>query len=265
MRFRNKTFIVTEGAIDVLCNNVGINRRGNLLSLTPEDWRLSFAINVDAMFHLCQAALPRHRMGHSSPLLPAARLFTAPPLERALHVLKDTYFEPWRDCDPCDAGGQRTWEADGPSADTMRAPSDKPSARRVAIQASIPIIPPTEVLGEEIEAIKKEAAGIGYPLMLKASWGSCGRGTRCSWPIRSRLGARPVRHAMSLPRPHWLPDHRPLSQAECHAEEGTPISHSGQGRPRESRVRNGSPHWSKRVSGAPQPETTGAGLVLRDH
>lgn len=50
--------IATEGAIDVLCNNAGINRRGNLLALTPDDWRLSFAINVDAMFHLCQAALP---------------------------------------------------------------------------------------------------------------------------------------------------------------------------------------------------------------
>ncbi|WP_198406632.1 SDR family NAD(P)-dependent oxidoreductase [Paracoccus yeei] len=50
--------IATEAAIDVLCNNAGINRRGNLLALTPEDWRLSFAINVDAMFHLCQAVLP---------------------------------------------------------------------------------------------------------------------------------------------------------------------------------------------------------------
>jgi 2-hydroxycyclohexanecarboxyl-CoA dehydrogenase len=47
-----------EGRIDVLCNNAGVNRRGPLLSLTPEDWRLSFAINIDAMFHLCQAALP---------------------------------------------------------------------------------------------------------------------------------------------------------------------------------------------------------------
>lgn len=47
-----------EGRIDVLCNNAGINRRGPLLSLTPEDWRLSFAVNVDAMFHTCQAALP---------------------------------------------------------------------------------------------------------------------------------------------------------------------------------------------------------------
>ncbi|MBP1871995.1 NAD(P)-dependent dehydrogenase (short-subunit alcohol dehydrogenase family) [Ensifer adhaerens] len=50
--------IATEGHIDVLCNNAGINRRGNLLSLMPEDWRLSFTVNVDAMFHLCQATLP---------------------------------------------------------------------------------------------------------------------------------------------------------------------------------------------------------------
>jgi len=50
--------MATEGAIDVLCNNAGINRRGLLLSLTEDDWRLSFAINVDALFHLCQAALP---------------------------------------------------------------------------------------------------------------------------------------------------------------------------------------------------------------
>lgn len=47
-----------EGHVDVLCNNAGINRRGDLLSLTPEDWRLSFAVNIDAMFHLCQAVLP---------------------------------------------------------------------------------------------------------------------------------------------------------------------------------------------------------------
>lgn len=50
--------MAAEGRIDVLCNNAGINRRGALLSLTAEDWRLSFAVNVDAMFHTCQAALP---------------------------------------------------------------------------------------------------------------------------------------------------------------------------------------------------------------
>ena len=48
--------------IDVLVNNAGINRRGNLLSLTDDDWSLSFAVNLDSMFHLCRATLP-HMIG----------------------------------------------------------------------------------------------------------------------------------------------------------------------------------------------------------
>jgi NAD(P)-dependent dehydrogenase (short-subunit alcohol dehydrogenase family) len=44
--------------LDVLVNNAGINRRGNLLSLSDEDWGLSFTVNLDSMFHLCRAALP---------------------------------------------------------------------------------------------------------------------------------------------------------------------------------------------------------------
>jgi len=44
--------------LDVLVNNAGINRRGNLLSLTEEDWHTSFAVNLDSMFHLCRAAIP---------------------------------------------------------------------------------------------------------------------------------------------------------------------------------------------------------------
>ncbi|MGI1661073.1 pyruvate carboxylase [Palleronia sp. KMU-117] len=66
----------------------------------------------------------------------------------------------------------------GPKAETMRALGDKASARRVAIAAGVPVIPATEVLGEDMDAIAKEAAEVGYPLMLKASWGGGGRGMR---------------------------------------------------------------------------------------
>lgn len=66
----------------------------------------------------------------------------------------------------------------GPKADTMRALGDKASARKVAIAAGVPVIPATEVLGDDMDAIRAEAAEIGYPLMLKASWGGGGRGMR---------------------------------------------------------------------------------------
>ncbi|MGB0771759.1 MAG: pyruvate carboxylase [Paracoccaceae bacterium] len=66
----------------------------------------------------------------------------------------------------------------GPKAETMRALGDKASARKVAIAADVPVIPATEVLGDNMDAIAKEAGEIGYPLMLKASWGGGGRGMR---------------------------------------------------------------------------------------
>ena len=66
----------------------------------------------------------------------------------------------------------------GPKAETMRALGNKASARRVAVAAGIPVVPATGVLGSDMESIAREAAKIGYPLMLKASWGGGGRGMR---------------------------------------------------------------------------------------
>ena len=66
----------------------------------------------------------------------------------------------------------------GPKAETMRALGDKASARKVAIKAGVPVIPATEVLGDDMKQIRKEAEEIGYPMMLKASWGGGGRGMR---------------------------------------------------------------------------------------
>ena len=77
--------------------------------------------------------------------------------------------------DACEAAGIAFI---GPRAETMRALGDKASARRVAIEAGVPVIPATEVLGDDMKGIAKDAGEIGYPLMLKASWGGGGRGMR---------------------------------------------------------------------------------------
>lgn len=50
--------VARHGQVDVLVNNAGINRRGDALAITDEDWSATFAVNVDAMFHLCRAVLP---------------------------------------------------------------------------------------------------------------------------------------------------------------------------------------------------------------
>ncbi|WP_375210956.1 ATP-binding protein, partial [Hyphococcus sp.] len=66
----------------------------------------------------------------------------------------------------------------GPSPSIMRALGDKVSARAIAEKAGVPVVPATGVLPDDEAAIKKAAAGVGYPLMLKASWGGGGRGMR---------------------------------------------------------------------------------------
>ena len=66
----------------------------------------------------------------------------------------------------------------GPRAETMRALGDKASARRVAMEAGVPVVPATDVLGDDMEVVSKQAAEVGYPLMLKASWGGGGGGMR---------------------------------------------------------------------------------------
>jgi pyruvate carboxylase len=77
--------------------------------------------------------------------------------------------------DACEAAGLAFI---GPKAETMRRLGDKASARQVALEAGVPVIPATGVLGEDMAAIRAEADEIGYPLMLKASWGGGGRGMR---------------------------------------------------------------------------------------
>ena len=66
----------------------------------------------------------------------------------------------------------------GPRAETMRMLGNKASARQVALTAGVPVIPATEVLPDDMDEVRRMADEIGYPLMLKASWGGGGRGMR---------------------------------------------------------------------------------------
>ena len=66
----------------------------------------------------------------------------------------------------------------GPKPETMRQLGNKVAARNLAISIGVPVVPATDPLPEDPEEIRRLADGIGYPVMLKASWGGGGRGMR---------------------------------------------------------------------------------------
>ncbi|WP_378947314.1 pyruvate carboxylase [Mesorhizobium sp. ANAO-SY3R2] len=66
----------------------------------------------------------------------------------------------------------------GPKPETMRRLGNKVAARNLAIEVGVPVVPATDPLPDDMEEVKKLAAQIGYPVMLKASWGGGGRGMR---------------------------------------------------------------------------------------
>ncbi len=66
----------------------------------------------------------------------------------------------------------------GPGSDVMRLLGNKVSARKLAESAGVPVMPATGPLPADLDRALAEAGRIGYPLMLKASWGGGGRGMR---------------------------------------------------------------------------------------
>ncbi len=66
----------------------------------------------------------------------------------------------------------------GPTPQIMRRLGNKVSARDLAVAAGVPVMPATPPLPRDDAAIAKLAAEVGYPVMLKASWGGGGRGMR---------------------------------------------------------------------------------------
>src|ERR1700739_822611 len=66
----------------------------------------------------------------------------------------------------------------GPTPQAMRTLGNKVAARNLAASAGVPTMPATPPLPPGVQECAQLARGIGYPVMLKASWGGGGRGMR---------------------------------------------------------------------------------------
>jgi pyruvate carboxylase len=66
----------------------------------------------------------------------------------------------------------------GPHPSTMRTLGNKVSARNLAESAGVAVMPATPPLPRDPAQCAQLAAEVGYPVMLKASWGGGGRGMR---------------------------------------------------------------------------------------
>jgi acetyl-CoA carboxylase biotin carboxylase subunit len=66
----------------------------------------------------------------------------------------------------------------GPKPETIRLMGDKAMARKMAVEAGVPVLPGSEEPLESAEAGRKRAAEVGFPVILKASAGGGGRGMR---------------------------------------------------------------------------------------
>src|SRR5262249_43958159 len=66
----------------------------------------------------------------------------------------------------------------GPTAEQLRMFGDKTIAKRLARDAGVPTVPGTDEALEDFEAVRLAADRVGYPLIIKASFGGGGRGMR---------------------------------------------------------------------------------------
>jgi geranyl-CoA carboxylase alpha subunit len=69
-----------------------------------------------------------------------------------------------------------TWVGPPPAA--MRAMADKAEARQRLAAAGVPVLPGYDGRAQDRATLQREAAGIGWPLMVKAAAGGGGRGMR---------------------------------------------------------------------------------------
>ena len=66
----------------------------------------------------------------------------------------------------------------GPRPEIMRELGNKVAARELAQSAGVPVVPATGALPRDPDETARMAREVGFPVMLKASWGGGGRGMR---------------------------------------------------------------------------------------
>ena len=66
----------------------------------------------------------------------------------------------------------------GPPIAVMERLGDKVAARKLAEQVEVPVMPATGPLPEDTGEVERLGEEVGFPLMVKASWGGGGRGMR---------------------------------------------------------------------------------------
>ena len=66
----------------------------------------------------------------------------------------------------------------GPSSQALSLVGDKVASRKTVQEVGVPIIPGMQLIGRGASVLKKSAAEIGYPVIVKASMGGGGKGMR---------------------------------------------------------------------------------------
>ena len=80
----------------------------------------------------------------------------------------------------------------GPSPEAIELMGDKIAGRAAALAHRVPVVPGSDASITDVDAAKRQAGDIGYPLLLKASAGGGGRGMRVvnePSELESRLAA----------------------------------------------------------------------------
>ena len=65
----------------------------------------------------------------------------------------------------------------GPTSKAMRAMGDKASARATMIASNVPVTPGTGLI-EDVNDVREFVKKVGYPIIIKATAGGCGKGMR---------------------------------------------------------------------------------------